>query len=168
MAKCVFCGEKASIGKTVVVGSFEFKACAACSEKYQNSSDAEIVLAVKDVGIYKDVQGLDTWIEEKAEALKARTAEIRNWYSEHRSGTCPKCGADMLRMYNVDVVAYIGGLPTLNLSSINTNTMPLEMHVCGGCGYTEFYSEILKGRALELKSAEEQLAAIEQHAARQD
>ena len=166
MAQCVFCGDKAAFGKTITVGTMQFKACADCYEKYHGRNDKEIVDAVWSAGISNDGASLENWykdrqesLKEKAELLRNEIADLKSKLEKQSAGTCPKCGGTMLKGNDLSILAYSGGLPTLNLSSLNTDYMTVHVLTCDQCGYIEFYSAASSAGKL-LKQKETQLEEI--------
>ncbi|MBQ9825598.1 MAG: hypothetical protein IJM61_00260 [Firmicutes bacterium] len=147
MAQCVFCGEKAAIGKTITVGTMVFKACQDCYDAYYGRDDKVIVDAVRKAGLYNNEQRLAEWYDNRVEELRKKSVELQDMIDSYERklkeegvGTCPKCGAVMLEREKVDLIYANGDLPTLNLTFINTAQLKLRMVVCEQCGYTEFYS----------------------------
>ena len=154
MAKCVFCGEKAQPAQKVYgLGDVSFKACPDCYNKYADKDWKTIYEAVISAGYYGDTYSLQDRLreeeakeKEKIEQIKDNVRSFEEWMSGRECGVCPKCGRPMLKLDPVDLLYYTGGLPTMNISSFNASTVLMDMHVCAGCGYTEFYSTEVKKR----------------------
>ena len=147
MAQCVFCGDKAAIGKTITVGTMVFKACPDCYERFHSQNDRVRVDAVRKTGIYNDEQRLAQWYEDRVEELRKKADSLQEMIESYDRkleaegvGTCPKCGAVMLEREKVGLIYANGDLPTINLTFINTAQLQLRTVVCEQCGYTEFYS----------------------------
>ena len=66
----------------------------------------------------------------------------------------------MLKMDDTELLHYVGGLFTMNLSSWNVSGMDMEIAACENCGYTEFFSKDLKKRHEAYLSNKEQLEEL--------
>ena len=168
MAQCVFCGDEAAFGKTIRFEDFSFKACARCYDSYSMSTKDLIMKAVQKAGIYRYMGDVSQWLknneEEKAEERKEKIAKLKEdiesyeeWRTGRECGVCPKCGGAMLKMDPMDLVYYVGGLPTMNLTTWNAWTIEMDMAACEDCGYTEFFRKDLKKRHEAYLSNKEQL-----------
>ena len=151
MAKCVFCGEKADYGKTINIDTHELRCCDSCYEIYSGADKEDAARAVIDAGFYGYPWLLEEFLEKQAEKRIAdyekkvqRAEEYKQWREGREAGICPKCGGAMLKMHPVDFVTYGLWLPTINMSSLNTETLRFIPVTCEDCGYTEFYSPYRK------------------------
>ena len=140
MAKCVFCGEKAAFGKTLMKSVFEFKTCASCHDIYEKEDEVRAILDAYNAGIYEQPEGLGRWLDEKLEDLSKKEQEYKEWRNDRISGACPMCGGKMISNDIVNFIADRVALPSLDRTVFNTTVVGFEPHCCEDCGYTEFYS----------------------------
>ena len=170
MAKCVFCGEKASPVVKVEAAQFVFKACQYCAGKYEGKDRKTIIKAVLDAGFYGDPYVLSDWLREDEEKhqeiideLKENIRSYEEWREGRECGKCPKCGGDMLRMDPDELVTHDRTILSLaNLSELNTSGLEMERHVCELCGYTEWYSLFQKKRHEGYLNNKDQLEKLSQ------
>ena len=153
MAKCVFCGEKADPVRKLRIGDTVFKACPNCFDKYVETDKKTIYEAVVSAGYYGDTYSLYEWLreeeakeQEKIETIRENVRSFEELMSGRECGVCPKCGGTMVKLDPIDLLYYVVGLPTINISSFNADSVLMEMHACASCGYTEFYSTEVKKR----------------------
>ncbi len=155
MAKCVFCGEKAAVGKTVYSESFNFRACPDCYARLKDASNELIQREAYMAGIYDDMDALARRLLDKKDQYLRSTKEHEDWVKENACGTCPKCGGTMTLRNDIRFMIYLGGLPTTNISQWNTSDIPVEVHTCQSCGYMEMYSsDVIKGQKERAERAE--------------
>ena len=74
----------------------------------------------------------------------------------------------MLKMDPVDLLYYIGGLPTINISTFNADSVSMEMFSCSDCGYTEFYNTEIKARHEAYRKNKEMLEEMLKEDEQQD
>ncbi len=139
MAKCVFCGKKAALGKTVNRAGFEFRACADCFQSYKDENDTGVVIRVLKAGIYEPSADLKEWLEDKLAKLKESERSLLRYREEHRDGVCPKCGGSMIKTGPFSLIVSEPELFTIQMSSLNTGSLEFEAKSCEDCGCTEFY-----------------------------
>ena len=147
MAKCVFCGEKAARGKTIVIEDMSLSCCEICHEHFSGMDREDIARAVLAAGIYGYPWLLEDYLERQAakrreeyEKQLQRVEEYKKWRKGRVAGTCPKCGGAMIKNDPVDLITSGGALLTLQWSSFNTDTCRVTPVSCEDCGYMELYS----------------------------
>ena len=144
MAKCVFCGEKAAVGKTVHVASFDFKACPDCFERLKNASDERIYGEAYRAGLYSDMDRLTQRLLEKRDAYLKNLADYNEFITENACGQCPRCGGAMVRRSRIKLLMSDEGLfPSLDVTQWNTSDFEVEPHICESCGYIDFYDPVV-------------------------
>ena len=160
MAKCVFCGEKAAFGKTLMKSVFEFKTCVSCHDTYEKADDVVAVVDAYNAGIYEQPQALVEWMDYELEKLQKEEQSYKEWREGRATNTCPMCGGRVLRMDPVSFITSGASLPTLNLSHLNTGSSTYEPYTCEYCGYTEFYSVDSMNRAKARKKRLERIGIL--------
>ena len=160
MAKCVFCGNKASIGKSINRASFDFKDCAECYERLKDASDELVESEAYKAGIYPDRDALAEKLIERKDKYLADLEAYHNWVKENACGTCPRCGGTMVRHSGLKILTDTGDflLPTIDVNKWNTGDISVEPHICEDCGYMDFYSLDVIERKTRWAQREEDLA----------
>ncbi len=146
MAKCVFCGKKAALGKTINRAGFEFRACADCGLLYKDADDISVVIKAREAGVYEPSADLKEWLDDKLAKLKESERSLLRYREEHRDGACPKCGGSMIKTGPFSLIVSEPELFTIQMSSLNTGSLELEAKSCEDCGYTEFYHYLPRKR----------------------
>ena len=147
MAKCVFCGEKAARGKTIVIGDMSLSCCEICHEHFSGMDREDIARAVLNAGIYGYPWLLEDYLERQAAKRREEyekqlqgVEEYKKWREGREAGICPKCGGAMIKNDPVDFLSTGGTALTLQWSTFNTDICRYVPVSCEDCGYTEFYS----------------------------
>ena len=82
MAKCVFCGEKAARGKTIVIGDMSLSCCEICHEHFSDMDREDIARAVLDAG--------GRGLQKVARGPRRRDLpQVRRCHDKGRSGELP-------------------------------------------------------------------------------